>query len=1095
MTALKGLRGVSVGSALTLSALLSAGAQAQSYSKTELITYEDNTTKWVVGQTKTVTDVGTGLVESSTVYDPATALPTSTSSFGKLASSMTYNSDGTLATVRDGLNQATTLSNWKRGIPQKITYADGKFITALVDNNGWVTQVTDEVSSSTCYSYDAMGRLATIEYPNESTGACDVGEASWKKFNRILSPVASTEYGIAAGHWRETAYTGNATKITYYDGLWRPLLVREYDAGNQSGTERFTRTTYDADGRVGFASYPSTTSNPTTGTFILYDALGRVTSSSQDSELGPLTTTTTYNTGFTTTVTNPKGYATTTTYLTWDQPTTDLPLSIVHPESARTTIQRDAFGKPLSIRRFSALVGQPEVTRWYVYDAFQQLCKSIEPETGATVMDYDGAGNLAWSASGLNMPDTSSGSCVSDRSAAYSSGRRSTRTYNNRNRLIALTFPDGNGNQTWTYHDDGKPYQVSTQNAGNTVTNAYTFNKRRLPLGEAMVPDSVQMGWSLGYAYNTLGHVISEAYPAGVIVSYSQNALGQTTSVSASSDGGAAATIANGATYFPNGALKQFNYGNGIVHTMIQNARQLPSRSTDGSILDLATTFDMNGNVTAITDYTAGGQQTRSMGYDQLDRLLTTSSPMFGAANYVYDNLDNLTQVAVSGGSAARNHYYCYNTANQLEFVRNGSNCATSGALVNLSYDVQGNVLQKTGTAGGTYTFDYGNRLRTVVSPNAPGVTYNYRYDAQGRRVRSDVGGGSLKYGFYAMDGRLIWQRDEPNLKRISNIYLAGSLVAEYARPIGAGTVSISYFHTDALGSPIAKTNSSGVNIETSEYEPYGKLLNRPNDDRAGYTGHVMDAASGLTYMQQRYYDPQCGCFLSVDPVAANPNTGASFNRYAYANNNPYKFKDPDGRQSARIESGATEEQRQAALDERLRRQGVGNRYTGQTPAAPAGSKTFGPLKSGYVPAVNNPAQAQRYQARSPENRTIQIGLKVSGTLGPIAIDVSAGVAGDARGNVALYSEAGGGAGARGDAYAGFTMHWTNARTVNDLAGQSYAGSAGGGFGPYVSGDASYSPGQGGSSVKGFGFTIGAGAGGGGSATVTETTIRPILED
>lgn len=34
----------------------------------------------------------------------------------------------------------------------------------------------------------------------------------------------------------------------------------------------------------------------------------------------------------------------------------------------------------------------------------------------------------------------------------------------------------------------------------------------------------------------------------------------------------------------------------------------------------------------------------------------------------------------------------------------------------------------------------------------------------------------------------------------------------------------------------------------------------------------------------------------STDPVKANPNNGASFNRYNYANNNPYKFVDPDGR-------------------------------------------------------------------------------------------------------------------------------------------------------------------------------------------------------
>ena len=46
----------------------------------------------------------------------------------------------------------------------------------------------------------------------------------------------------------------------------------------------------------------------------------------------------------------------------------------------------------------------------------------------------------------------------------------------------------------------------------------------------------------------------------------------------------------------------------------------------------------------------------------------------------------------------------------------------------------------------------------------------------------------------------------------------------------------------------------------------------------------------------QRYYDPQIGRFLSVDPVAAYSKKGILFNRYWYANNNPYKFTDPDGR-------------------------------------------------------------------------------------------------------------------------------------------------------------------------------------------------------
>nr|WP_223629349.1 RHS repeat-associated core domain-containing protein [Thermomonas beijingensis] len=185
--------------------------------------------------------------------------------------------------------------------------------------------------------------------------------------------------------------------------------------------------------------------------------------------------------------------------------------------------------------------------------------------------------------------------------------------------------------------------------------------------------------------------------------------------------------------------------------------------------------------------------------------------------------------------------------------------------------------------------------------------------------MRQDSAGTSLKYSYYAKDGRLLWQRDEPASKRINNVYLAGSLLAEITRPIGNTTATISYFHTDALGSPIAKTNAAGAIIETSEYEPYGRLLNRANDNRAGYTGHVMDAASGLTYMQQRYYDPGIGRFLSVDPVTADAKSGDNFNRYWYARNNPYTLTDPDGRWSPK----AHDELLQHAFTGRLTAQDV----------------------------------------------------------------------------------------------------------------------------------------------------------------------------
>jgi hypothetical protein len=38
------------------------------------------------------------------------------------------------------------------------------------------------------------------------------------------------------------------------------------------------------------------------------------------------------------------------------------------------------------------------------------------------------------------------------------------------------------------------------------------------------------------------------------------------------------------------------------------------------------------------------------------------------------------------------------------------------------------------------------------------------------------------------------------------------------------------------------------------------------------------------------------GRFLSLDPAAFDPTKPMTFNRYAYAANNPYRYKDPDGK-------------------------------------------------------------------------------------------------------------------------------------------------------------------------------------------------------
>jgi len=107
---------------------------------------------------------------------------------------------------------------------------------------------------------------------------------------------------------------------------------------------------------------------------------------------------------------------------------------------------------------------------------------------------------------------------------------------------------------------------------------------------------------------------------------------------------------------------------------------------------------------------------------------------------------------------------------------------------------------------------------------------------------------------------------------------------------------TVTYYINDALGSPVAAMDSSGTVIWRESYNPFGEGRKKPsqNNNDVGFTGHQKDDATGLTYMQARYYDPTIGRFYGVDPAPFS--NVQNFNRFAYANNNPYRYTDPTGK-------------------------------------------------------------------------------------------------------------------------------------------------------------------------------------------------------
>lgn len=714
-------------------------------SRTDATQYADDRTKWILGATAMVTNENTGVIVGQSRFD-GLMRPTEVRSFGRLDQVLSYNSDGTIASVADGRGNTSVLSGWKRGSPQQIALPDGTVRSASVDDNGWIRSVTDANGATTEYGYDAMGRIASIDLPAGDSVA-------WTRTTQSFTPVDGVEHGVEAGHWRQTVVTGNARRNVYFDVLWRPLLTEDYDEAARASTQRFQRFAYDESGRQVFASHPGTGSDLSAGTWTTYDALGRQTSVSIDSEKGILTSLTAYLEGGAVKSVDARGNATTSEFQTFGEPSIGAPVSILHPEGVVTEISRDIFGKPLSIARRN-FDSSMRIARHYVYDGNQRLCKSAEPETGTTLMGYDAAGNVVWSASGLDLPgaecDFGDGSIAA---------RKVVRGYDSRNRLSTLSFPDRNGDQAWTYTKDGMPSTITTVNdAGASLAiNTFTYNKRGLLTAETS-SDSTLSIQSLGYAYDALGSLAGLTYPSGRYVDYAPNALGQPTRAGA---------FAVGVSYYPNGGMRQFTYGNGIVHTMVQNERQLPSQVADSSgVLDNSYEYDVSGNVVRIAD-NLDGARTRAMAYDHLDRLVQATSPAFGGDGtfrYTYDVVDNLRSAALAGG---KDHVYWYDSRNRLTNVQNSGGATTLG----LVYDVQGNLSARNGVG---YSFDFGNRLRAVAGAE------RYRYDARGRRILSTENDGNAAIrSLYGNDGVLRRQENARQGKNVEYIYLNGSLVAQ----------------------------------------------------------------------------------------------------------------------------------------------------------------------------------------------------------------------------------------------------------------------------------------------------------------------------
>jgi len=661
--------------------------------------------------------------------------------FNQTLMTYTFGTDGNLHTFTDGNGHTTELLNYSRGVPTTINLPDGTHETIGVDSYGQISSVQDQANHTTGYQYWPDGRLKEIDFPT--------GGQAWNPRTFTYDFITTAERGIPANHWRRMVTQGATVTLSYYDATWRPLLTEAYDS-SVAHTSVNTAFTYNWKGLKTFQSYPADgspdwtaliPSNPNaTGTSTTYDAIGREVQTSSNWEGGGLIITSTdYLAGAGRRTTDPRGKVTVTHAQVFDTPDYETVLQSDFPSGMSEIVARDDYGNPTSIRQFGTGV---DITKSIVPDSFHRACLTTEPETGTTAIGYDGANNVAWMAEGLSSQAT----CL-----VVAPANAITHTYDEMNRLIAVVPGDGTTQSSRLGYDP-----VGNLISAISGTTTWSANRDNLEhLSNESLAIIGQPTRTMVYGYDNNGYLASALYPDGVTsITYSPDALGRPTQ---------AGTYATNVVYHPNGDVESFTLGNGALYLAGQNARQLISDFSyaKGAGPDVGESFsyDQDSNITHIGDLVAGGTRDKDFGYDDLNRLVSASSQLWGVETYGYDAVNNIT-TRTSGGQTFT---YNYPGLNQLASITQG------GVTINaFGYDSRGNT---TSRSGSTLQFDAKNQLLGIVGGPS------YAYDANGRRVAKHAAGNDTYY-FYTSQGQLIYQYDVHTAVGTNFIYLGRRLIA-----------------------------------------------------------------------------------------------------------------------------------------------------------------------------------------------------------------------------------------------------------------------------------------------------------------------------
>jgi RHS repeat-associated protein len=804
-----------------------------------------------------------------------------------------------LRSVRDRLGNQLTITRDYEGKITRMASPNNRWLEFTYDGSDRITQLKDNIGRTVGYTYDASGRLwkatdpgnGVTEYSYDAahrmttikdarqilylTNEYDANGRIIKQtqadntfflFNYTLNAngkVAQTDYTDARGNVRRVVFNTDGYSVTDIYGLGKPeqqTYIYERQPGTNlilSSTDNLGRKmayTYTPAGNLASVTNLAGTAQALTATFTyeptfnqietITDPLNHVTRTSYDAQ------------GNATSVTDALNHQTTFTYNAAGQVLTvtdPLQHTVQYTYDAGELSEiRDPLG--YTIKRFHDGAGRVvshtdqlgNITR-YEFDKMNHVTKVTNVLQGTTAFDYDANGNL------LHMTDARS--------------KVTGFTYNNMDRLETRTDAlqgatsveryeyDGNGNlskitdrrgKVTTYSYDSLNRVTSTQYGVGTASQTgitYVFDgANRL----TSVTDSLT--GAISYGYDSYDRLTSETTPLGS-VGYGYDNGGRRESMTVLGQPG----VTYG--YDDGNRLTSITQGGASVLLQYDDANRRSVMTLPNGVI-ATYSYDNASELTGIT-YEKG-------------------AVLVGNLTYEYDAAGRRTKM---GGNLARIAYpqafssATYNAANQL----------TQKGTTTLSYDANGNL---TNDGVNTYTWNDRNQLAAISG----GVAATFTYDAFGRRINKSVNGQATGYLY---DGAGAVQ-ELSGTTPVANL-LTGGVDEVFSRNDAAGTRTLL---TDALGSTVALTDSSGAMQTQYSYDAFGggDATGALSSNTSQYTGRENDG-TGLYFNRARYYSPALQRFISEDPIGF---AAGDANLYAYVGNDPVNSIDPSGLQSER---------------------------------------------------------------------------------------------------------------------------------------------------------------------------------------------------